>query len=89
MVVLSIPITISNAILIYSLNIVVSEDNEIVVLTKNDVQIFDTDKNKIEKEVFKVTWDVTAAEKGGYDSFMFNNLHCIYALRDRTVTHSI
>ena len=54
---------------IYYLN-----DNEIVKLTRNCVEIFDTDKNKIEREVTEIEWDVSAAEKGGYDHFMIKEI---------------
>ena len=30
---------------------------------------------KDKKEVFHVTWDVDAAEKGGYDHFMIKEIH--------------
>lgn len=54
---------------IYYLN-----DNEIVKLTRNCVEIFDTDKNKINREVTEIEWDVSAAEKGGYDHFMIKEI---------------
>ena len=50
---------------IYRLN-----DNEIVVLKKDSVQIFNMDKEPVEKEICHVDWDVSAAEKGGYEHFM-------------------
>ncbi len=54
---------------IYYLN-----DNEIVKLTRNSVEIFDTDKNIIDREVTEIEWDVSAAEKGGYDHFMIKEI---------------
>lgn len=62
------------AILEHTRDIYLLEDKEIVVLTKDSVKIFDTNKNEIKKEIFKVNWDVTAAEKGGYDHFMFKEI---------------
>ncbi len=50
------------------------EDNEIAVITKNDVSLFDLDANKIEKEIFHVTWDIDVAEKGGYAYFMMKEI---------------
>ena len=54
---------------IYYLN-----DNEIVKLTGQSVEIFDTDKNKIDREITEIEWDVSAAEKGGYDHFMIKEI---------------
>ncbi|MEE1223914.1 MAG: glutamine--fructose-6-phosphate transaminase (isomerizing) [Clostridia bacterium] len=62
------------AILKHTRNIYYLEDNEIVVLTKDDVKVYNTDKEEIEKEVFKVDWDVSAAEKGGYAHFMMKEM---------------
>lgn len=46
------------------------EDNQIAVLTKDNVTLYDTDKNVVKKDVYHVTWDVEAAEKCGYEHFM-------------------
>ena len=62
------------AILNHTRNIYYLEDNEIVVLTKDDVKVYNTDKEEVEKEVFKVDWDVSAAEKGGYAHFMMKEM---------------
>ena len=50
---------------IYRLN-----DNEIVVLKKDSVQVFNMDKEPVEKQVTHIEWDISAAEKGGYEHFM-------------------
>ena len=62
------------AILKYTRNIYYLEDNEIVVLTKDNVSVYNMDKEEIEKEVFTVNWDVSAAEKGGYAHFMMKEM---------------
>lgn len=62
------------AILGYTKNVYLLEDNEIAVLTKDDVKVYDEKKNPLKKKIFEVTWDVQAAEKGGYDSFMFKEM---------------
>ena len=54
------------AVLNYTRDIYLLEDNEFVVLTNGD---------KINKEIYKVTWNEDAAEKGGYDSFMLKEIH--------------
>ena len=56
-------------------NIYLLEDKEFVVITKNGVEIRDAKGNKIDKEIYKVTWNQDAAEKGGFDSFMMKEIH--------------
>lgn len=62
------------AILKHTRNVYYLEDNEIVVLTSDNVKIYNTDKEEIHKEVFTVNWDVSAAEKGGYAHFMMKEM---------------
>lgn len=62
------------AILKHTKDVYYVEDDEIVVLSKDDVKIYNTDKELIEKEVFTVDWDVSAAEKCGYEHFMMKEI---------------
>lgn len=62
------------AILNHTRDVYYLEDNEIVVLTKDDVKVYNTDKEEVDKEVFTVNWDVSAAEKGGYEHFMMKEI---------------
>lgn len=62
------------ALLEYTRDYYLLEDNEIVSLSKDKVTLYDLDGNVIEKEVFHVTWDIAAAEKGGYDYFMMKEI---------------
>ncbi len=62
------------AILKYTKNVYLIEDNEIAVIDKSEVKLYNTDKEPIEKEIFEVNWDVSAAEKGGYEHFMFKEI---------------
>ncbi|NLG92916.1 MAG: glutamine--fructose-6-phosphate transaminase (isomerizing) [Clostridiales bacterium] len=50
---------------IYRLN-----DNEIAVLKRDSVLVYNTDKEIVAKEPVHIEWDVSAAEKGGYQHFM-------------------
>ena len=63
------------AVLNYTRDIYLLEDNEFVVLTNEGVEVFEANGDKINKEIYKVTWNEDAAEKGGYDSFMLNGIH--------------
>lgn len=62
------------AILKHTRKIHYLEDDEIVVLKKDGVTVYNTDKEVVEKEVFTVDWDVSAAEKGGYEHFMMKEI---------------
>lgn len=63
------------AILEYTRNTYILNDGEMAVLTRDKVEVYDFDGNKIEKSVFHVTWDTESAEKGGYEHFMLKEIH--------------
>ncbi|WP_248243190.1 glutamine--fructose-6-phosphate transaminase (isomerizing) [Microbacterium kunmingense] len=44
--------------------------DEIVAITPEGVEVTDFDGNAVEVERFAVTWDASAADKGGWSSFM-------------------
>ncbi len=48
--------------------------DQVVVLTKDDITITDFDGNPAEYNEFEVTWDASAAEKGGFDLFMLKEI---------------
>lgn len=50
------------------------ENNEIVLLSANKVTIYNIDGEEVEKEKYHVDWDISAAEKGGYEHFMFKEI---------------
>lgn len=62
------------ALLEYTKDYYLLNDNEIVVLKKDGMTILDLDKNEIKKDIYNVTWDISAAEKGGYDYFMMKEI---------------
>ncbi|MBQ1947216.1 MAG: glutamine--fructose-6-phosphate transaminase (isomerizing) [Clostridia bacterium] len=62
------------AILSRTRDVYLLEDNEIVILKKDNVSIYDIHGEPITKEIFHVDWDVSAAEKGGYEHFMFKEM---------------
>lgn len=63
------------ALLKYVRKIYLIENNETVVLTKDDIKIYDEKQKIVKREVFHVTWDADAAEKGGYEHFMMKEIH--------------
>ena len=63
------------AVLNYTRNVYLLEDKEFVILTKDGVELKTEDGEKIDKEIYHVTWNVDAAEKGGYEDFMLKEIH--------------
>ena len=63
------------AVLKHTRKIYILEDGEIVKLTRDNVTVYNQDLDIIEKEVTEIQWDVSAAEKGGYQHFMMKEIH--------------
>ena len=51
------------------------DNGQIVTLTADGYEVCDFDGNPAEAKPFTVEWDVTAAEKGGFNSFMEKEIH--------------
>ena len=63
------------AVLKHTRKIYILEDGEIVKLTRDKVIVYNQDLDVVEKEVTEIQWDVSAAEKGGYQHFMMKEIH--------------
>ena len=63
------------ALLKYVRQVYLIENNETVVLTKDDIVIYNEEGRKVKRDVFNVTWDADAAEKEGYEHFMLKEIH--------------
>ena len=63
------------ALLKYVRQVYLIENNETVVLTKDDIVIYNEEGRKVRRDVFNVTWDADAAEKEGYEHFMLKEIH--------------
>lgn len=63
------------ALLKYVREVYLIENNETVVLTKDDIVIYNDKGQKVKRDVFHVTWDADAAEKEGYEHFMLKEIH--------------
>jgi glucosamine--fructose-6-phosphate aminotransferase (isomerizing) len=48
--------------------------DQVVELTRNSVKVTDFFGNEVQAKPFTVTWDATAAEKGGYELFMLKEI---------------
>ena len=58
------------AILKYTRDVYLIENNEIVEVKKDSVKVMDTEGNEIKRGVTHIEWDMEAASKGGYEFFM-------------------
>lgn len=63
------------AVLKYTRNVYILEEGEIVKLSQDNVTIYNQDLEEVEKEITEINWDVSAAEKGGYQHFMLKEIH--------------
>ncbi len=63
------------AILSYTRKVYYLENQDIVLLEKDKVTFYNNDLEEIEKEVSTIQWDISAAEKGGYEHFMLKEIH--------------
>ena len=64
-----------SALLAYTKDVYLLENGDTVVLTKDAVNIYDEEDRLIERPMMHVDWDVSAAEKGGYDHFMLKEIY--------------
>jgi glucosamine--fructose-6-phosphate aminotransferase (isomerizing) len=63
------------AILKRTRNIIYLENNDVVRLSKNGYEIYDKEKNRVDREIKSIEWDVEAATKEGFDHFMIKEIY--------------
>ena len=62
------------AIIKYTRDVGYMEDGEVAVLTREGIQCYNHLMQPVEKEISHVDWEIDAAEKGGYEHFMFKEI---------------
>ena len=62
------------AIIKHTREVIYMEDGELAVLTREGVQCYNHLLQSVEKEIAHVDWEIDAAEKGGYEHFMFKEI---------------
>jgi len=55
-------------------NAIYLDDGEFAELTSEEVKVFDAAGQTITKKISRITWDIEAAEKGGYEHFMLKEI---------------
>lgn len=63
------------ALLKYTKKVYFLENGEVVHIKNDELKIYDENRNLVEKEIYDVKWDIEAASKGGYDSFMLKEIN--------------
>jgi glucosamine--fructose-6-phosphate aminotransferase (isomerizing) len=62
------------ALVSYTKNAVYLDDGEFAELTPEGITVYDCSGRRMEKAISRITWDVEAAEKGGYEHFMLKEI---------------
>ena len=65
----------ASAIVEHTRQVIYLEDNELVEIFRDRVKTYDLDKNKIQKKVEEIDWDIASIEKHGFDHFMLKEIH--------------
>ena len=63
------------AVLKYTRNVYFIENEEISILSGEDICFYNVDGEEIQKESTAIDWDMNAAEKGGYEHFMLKEMY--------------
>jgi len=59
----------------YTKNAVELDQDNVVVITRDGYEVLNFDGSAAEGKPFTIDWDLAAAEKGGFDSFMMKEIH--------------
>ena len=51
------------------------DDDQVLALSADAVRVWDKDGNAVEPSTWEITWDASAAVKGGYATFMDKEIH--------------
>lgn len=62
------------ALVAHTRNVIYMEDGEYAEITPDSVLVYDCAGHLVQKCVNRITWDVQAAEKGGYEHFMMKEI---------------
>ena len=62
------------ALVSYTRNAIYLDDGEFAEITPDSITVFDPAGRPVNKKISRITWDVQAAEKGGYEHFMLKEI---------------
>ena len=63
------------AILSFTRDFYLLNDNEFAVLSRDKVDFYDIDLNKINKNVKNIEWSASSADKNGFEDYMLKEIH--------------
>lgn len=63
-----------SALVAYTKNVIYLADDDLAVVTKDGVDLRNIDNVPVSRETAKIDWDISAAEKGGYEHFMLKEI---------------
>lgn len=63
------------AILSFTKDFYLLNDNELAFISRDSIDFYDSELNKIQKECQNITWNAGAAEKDGYPDFMLKEIN--------------
>jgi glutamine---fructose-6-phosphate transaminase (isomerizing) len=80
----------ASAIVEHTHKVIYLEDNEVIELEKDSFKTYNLDREKIEKTIENVDWDIESIEKQGFDHFMLKEIYeqpetIINAFRGRAI----
>ncbi len=64
----------ASAIVEHTRKVIYLEDNEMVEISKNNLKTYNLNREKIEKLIEDINWDIGAIEKMGYEHFMLKEI---------------
>ena len=63
------------AILSFTKDFYLLNDNEFALLSKDSIEFFDINLNKINKKVDSIEWNASAADKNGFEDYMLKEIY--------------
>ncbi len=64
-----------SAFLKHTRQVIYADDDNVVVISREGVEVTDLDGNRIDKPASQVDWDAAMAERGGYEHFMLKEIN--------------
>ena len=62
------------ALVQYTRDVVYTDDGEVAILARDGIQVYNAMEQPVEKEHHHIDWEISAAEKGGYEHFMLKEI---------------
>lgn len=62
------------ALVAHTKKIIYLEDGEFAEITADNIQVYDCAGRPVQKNINRITWDIQAAERGGYEHFMLKEI---------------